>query len=419
MIRYLRSTKSLTNTLALFFIGISVAIGVIAFCVFSLAIHWSEDRMGERRALLDRDIAVERFIAGEQGKITVDVLTDAYNDISLVPSDYREFIHQHEHYLGEVELKDKPTSRMVYKGAYTHNGKSYDIILLSRIDNVEFGLDEIIYSSLIVVALVTTLMCIFGTLLYRLSIQLIEPVNEIAEQLENHSGNSENEFTISTEAAVEFQTLTERLNQYRTDLNLALKREQAFARYASHELRTPLTVVKGAGKLLARTEQNDFSQRQIHRIDNATEQMITMVDALLSLVRYERNADNAPLREIPHNELHTIVADNSIQADEKDVTIKLNISSTPTVRATPPVMNMIIGNLIRNAIAATAKGEVTIDVSDTMLTITDDGPGLTNEPNLNGHGLGLLIVEDLSQRYQWQFRLRSHPDRGCIASIEF
>ena len=418
MIGFFRSTKSLTNSLALFFIGISFAVGVIAFCLFYFAIHWSEDRMGERRILLDRDIAIERFIKGEQGKIEVDLLTDAYNNFDLVPANYAKYLHHSESYLGEVE-PEGDSSQMVYKGSYTDKGKSYDIILLSRIDNVEFGLDEFIYSSLIVVTLVTSLMCIFGTLLYRLSIQLIEPVNEIAEQLENHSGNSENVFTISTEAAVEFQTLTERLNQYRTDLNLALKREQAFARYASHELRTPLTVVKGAGKLLGRTEQNDYNQRQIHRIDNATEQMITMVDALLSLVRYERNTDDVPLRKIPNDELHTIVADNSIQASEKDVTIRLNISSTPTVRATPPVMNMVIGNLIRNAIAATGKGEVTIDISDTMLTITDDGPGLTNEPNLSGHGLGLLIVEDLSQRYQWQFSLQSHPERGCVANIKF
>lgn len=337
MIGFFRSTKSLTNSLALFFIGISFAVGVIAFCLFYFAIHWSEDRMGERRILLDRDIAIERFIKGEQGKIEVDLLTDAYNNFDLVPANYAKYLHHSESYLGEVE-PEGDSSQMVYKGSYTDKGKSYDIILLSRIDNVEFGLDEFIYSSLIVVTLVTSLMCIFGTLLYRLSIQLIEPVNEIAEQLENHSGNSENVFTISTEAAVEFQTLTERLNQYRTDLNLALKREQAFARYASHELRTPLTVVKGAGKLLGRTEQNDFNQRQIHRIDNATEQMITMVDALLSLVRYERNTDDVPLRKIPNDELHTIVADNSIQASEKDVTIRLNISSTPTVRATPPVM---------------------------------------------------------------------------------
>ncbi|MGF1910614.1 HAMP domain-containing histidine kinase [Vibrio kasasachensis] len=419
MIRILHSTKSLTNSLALFFIGISMVIGIITFSVFSLAVHWSEDRMGERRVLLDRDIAIEKYIAGGKGKIKIDVLTDAYNDDALIPIEYINYLKGYETYLGEVELDNGTISRMVYKGSYTHKGKNHTIILLSRIDNVEFGFDEIVYSSLIVVAIISILMCVFGTLLYRLSIQLIEPLNGIAEQLENHTGNSDHAFTIPPEAADEFQILIERLNQYRTELNLALKREQAFARYASHELRTPLTVVKGASKLLTRTELNTFSQRQIKRIDGATNQMITMVDALLSLVRYERNIDDAPIRTVSNSEFETIVADNSTQASDKEITIQLIISSTPTIRATPPVMHMIIGNLIRNAIAATAQGEVTINVSNTMISIIDDGPGLASKPDSNGHGLGLLIVDDLCQRYQWKFSLVNHQERGCIASIEF
>lgn len=419
MKRILRSTQSLTSSLAAFFIGISVIIGVIAFTVFALAIHWSEDRMGERRALLDRDIAIERFIAGENGKINIDVLTDAYNDVSLVPEDYRQFLTDHENFLGEIELDHLDDSRMVYKGSYSHKGKSYDVILLSRIDNVEFDLDEIVYSSLIVVTIVSLLMFIFGTVLYRLSIRLIEPLNDIAQQLESHSGNSESEFSISKEAAEEFQILTERLNQYRTDLNLALKREQAFARYASHELRTPLTVVKGASKLLARKEQTEFNQRQIERIDGATSQMITMVDALLGLVRYERNADDVPLREVTLQELQTIVADNSMQARDKQLDIELNTESLPALKAAPAVLNMVIGNLIRNAIAATAKGKITIDVNQQRISITDQGAGLKSTPNTEGHGLGLLIVDDLSRRYGWQFQLANHAQKGCVATITF
>ncbi|WP_114766240.1 sensor histidine kinase [Vibrio rhodolitus] len=419
MKRLLRSTQSLTSSLAAFFISISILIGIVAFTVFALAIHWSEDRMGERRALLDRDIAVERFIGGETGKIKIDVLTDAYNDLSLVPNEYRQFLTNHDTYLGEVEMDHLQISRMVYKGTYSHNGKSYDLVLLSRIDNVEFDLDEIVYSSLIVVTIVSILMCIFGTVLYRLSIRLIEPLNDIAKQLESHSGNSESEFSISAEAAEEFQILTERLNQYRTDLNLALKREQAFARYASHELRTPLTVVKGANKLLARKEQSDFNQRQIERIDSATSQMITMVDALLSLVRYERNVDDLPLRQITSTELETIVSDNSIQARDKQLKVRLEVESLPTLKAAQPVLNMVVGNLIRNAIAATAQGEITIWVTEQQISIIDDGPGLNATPSADGHGLGLLIVDDLSQRYEWQFSLTNHPTRGCVASISF
>lgn len=82
-------------------------------------------------------------------------------------------------------------------------------------------------------------------------------------------------------------------------------------------------------------------------------------------------------------------------------------------------MNMILGNLIRNAIAASAEGEITIDLSEQQLVIIDDGPGLSETPNADGHGLGLLIVDDLSQRYGWSFELENHPRRGCSARILF
>lgn len=419
MMRQLSSTQSLTGRLAFFFIGISVTMGLLTFIVFFLALHWSEDRVSERRILLDKNIAIERFIAGEDGQIKVDVLTTAYNDIALLPDTYRHYLENKQDYLGEVEFNHDPESRMVYKGYYTLNGKVKDVVLLSTIDSVEFSLDEIAYSGIIVVSIVSLLMFLFGTLLYRLSVRLIEPLKGIAEQLAHQSGNSESAFTISNEAAEEFQVLTQRLNQYRTDLNLALKREQTFARYASHELRTPLTILKGAGTLLTRTEQPEFNQRQIARIKNATNQMSTMVDALLGLVRYERNTNNNPLRIITQNELHAIVLDNSSQANDKDLNVNLIIDSLPQVQASPPVVNMILGNLIRNAIAASAKGEITINVTDKMIEITDDGPGLNSQPDQDGHGLGLLIVDDLSRRYQWQFELYNHATRGCVASITF
>ena len=144
-----------------------------------------------------------------------------------------------------------------------------------------------------------------------------------------------------------------------------------------------------------------------------------MIDALLSIVRYERNLDDAPLRNIEEAELQSIVDANSFQATEKSIAIQLTISGLPTVRATPAVMNMILGNLIRNAIAATTEGEITIDVSEQQLVIVDDGPGLSETPYIEGHGLGLLIVDDLSQHYGWSFELENHSSRGCSARILF
>lgn len=80
---FLSSTRTLTGRLALFFTTISCIIGVIISMIFMFSLDWSEDRVGERLILIDRDTAVERFLNGEKGMIEIDSLTKAYNDLSV------------------------------------------------------------------------------------------------------------------------------------------------------------------------------------------------------------------------------------------------------------------------------------------------------------------------------------------------
>ncbi|WP_434565978.1 HAMP domain-containing sensor histidine kinase [Vibrio chagasii] len=415
ILNVLTSTKTLTGRLALFFGLMAVIVSAFVYVVFIAALYLSEDRVGERRILIDRNYAVGLFQAGESGELRIDELTIAYNDPALIPADYYKLIKGKENFLGEVG--QEPNSRMVYVGEYTDQGKTYPIILLSEIDRVEFEVSELVYATTFVLTLLSILIFSFGALLYRLSKRLIEPFNSLSEQLE--SNNLNQEFGVTDDAAVEFRQLTDQLNQYRREINSLVKREQAFARYASHELRTPLTVARGANKLLIRSDTTEFQSRQVERIDDAIVQMSEMVDALLGLVRYERNSDDAPLRLFSQQELEAIVSKSTSQASEKEVEISLIVESEPTIQATSAIMNMLIGNLLRNAIAATNLGTVTITLSQNSITIEDQGEGLQDQYNPNGHGLGLLIVDYLCQRYHWDFKLFNRSCGGCTAQITF
>ncbi|ANP76210.1 two-component sensor histidine kinase [Vibrio crassostreae 9CS106] len=413
----LTSTKTLTGRLAVFFGLMAVIVSAFVYVVFITALYLSEDRVGERRILIDRNYAVGLFQSGESGELRIDDLTIAYNDLSYLPKKYLKYIEGKENFIGEVG--EDPESRMVYVGEYTHEGRTHPIVLLSEIDRVELSVFELVYATTFVLALLSILIFSFGALLYRLSKRLIEPFNSLSEQLESNKLNLNEEFGVNDDAAVEFRQLTDQLNQYRREINSLVKREQAFARYSSHELRTPLTVARGANKLLLRSETTEFQSRQVERIDEAIVQMSEMVDALLGLVRYERNSDDAPLRLFSQQELEAIVSKNSLQADEKQVEITLQVQSEPTIQATSAIMNMLVGNLLRNAIAATNSGTVTVTLSEQSIVIEDQGEGLQEQYNPNGHGLGLLIVDDLCQRFHWDFELVNRNSGGCTARIAF
>ena len=417
--RFLSSTKTITGRLAVFFTLISIVLGAVTFMVFIAALQWSEDQIGERRLLIDRDEATERFIKGENGEIKIDALTMAYNDIHLLPNPYQSFAIGKESFLGEVGKRLDPLPHMMYIGHYFIDGKKMPLFLLTQADQVGLNHDDFIFSGTIVVSLVTMLMLLFFALLYRLSKRLIEPLNNIARQLEQQSGEAELPFEISSGAAIEFRTLTKQLNTYRSDIQLLIKREQAFSRYASHELRTPLTIIKGSSDLLTKSKPSTFQDKQIKRINSASYQMATMVDALLSLVQYERDKSDIESRTFSQQELQNIVQQNSAQAIDKNIDVQISVESEPKIHASSAVVNMILGNLLRNAIAATNAGKVTITLSQSALMVTDEGQGMTQTPNAEGHGLGLLIVDDLCQRFGWTFSLKNREQQGCQATILF
>ncbi|MDV5051923.1 HAMP domain-containing sensor histidine kinase [Vibrio sp. T13N] len=415
--RLFNNTQSLTGRLELFFLLVSVVIGLLCFALVSGALLWSEDRVGERRIMIDKKEAIEHFRNHpDSGIIKLDLLTTAYNDINLVPELYQPFIQDKKYFLAEVA--DEPDTRMIYMSTYTQDGEEHPIILISLIDEIEITSNEFMFVLVMVLAVVIGLLLIFGSLLSRLSLRLIEPVSALKTQLDRHQGDTTQKFVVPEGSANEFQTLANQLNEYRHQINQVIKREQAFARYASHELRTPLTVMKGSSSLLARSPSTSFQERQIGRIQDATQQMSTMVDALLGLVRYERNTDDSPVRTISEQELHNIVALSQAQADEKSLEFNVQIWGHPQTKATTAVLNITLSNLIRNGIAATSAGTIHITMTDTTLSVRDEGEGFSSVPDAEGHGLGLMIVDDLCRRYGWQFTIDTHPNDGCVATID-
>ncbi|MFH4454634.1 HAMP domain-containing sensor histidine kinase [Vibrio alginolyticus] len=415
--RLFNNTQSLTGRLELFFLLVSVVIGLLCFALVSGALLWSEDRVGERRIMIDKKEAIEHFRNHpDSGIIKLDLLTTAYNDINLVPELYQPFIQDKKYFLAEVA--DEPDTRMIYMSTYTQDGEEHPIILISLIDEIEITSNEFMFVLVMVLAVVIGLLLIFGSLLSRLSLRLIEPVSALKTQLDRHQGDTTQKFVVPEGSANEFQTLANQLNEYRHQINQVIKREQAFARYASHELRTPLTVMKGSSSLLARSPSTSFQERQIGRIQDATLQMSTMVDALLGLVRYERNTDDSPVRTISEQEIHNIVALSQAQADEKSLEFNVQILGHPQTKATTAVLNITLSNLIRNGIAATSAGTIHITMTDTTLSVRDEGEGFSSVPDAEGHGLGLMIVDDLCRRYGWQFTIDTHPNDGCVATID-
>lgn len=213
----------------------------------------------------------------------------------------------------------------------------------------------------------------------------------------------------------------------------AAAREWDFAHAASHELRTPLTVIRVAGDLLAQdTALSEASQRSLARIQVAAEAMETILDALLLLARSEHCAleyVTFPVAELVAQEVERIRP--LLQA--KHLRLQISEAATPVLHAPRRVLQVMLGNVLDNAVRFTDSGEVRIRIESDRVQVEDTGIGMDDQTlqracapfycardgEHGGPGLGLSVAHRLGQRCGWLLLLESDPSRGTRASIVF
>jgi len=105
------------------------------------------------------------------------------------------------------------------------------------------------------------------------------------------------------------------------------------------------------------------------------------------------------------------------------------------VLATEKIIDIVLGNLLRNALTYTKNGEVTVTLQADSVEVKDSGMGMSErelasafEPfyraessreATKGHGLGLSIVRRLANQFGWQISAVSRPAEGTSVTIRF
>ena len=99
------------------------------------------------------------------------------------------------------------------------------------------------------------------------------------------------------------------------------------------------------------------------------------------------------------------------------------------------IVEIVLGNLLRNALNYTTNGKVDVYITDTEVRVQDTGVGMSQEQLENafkpfyradesrgvtgGHGLGLSIVKRLVHRWGWSISVHSTPGEGTAVVVRF
>ncbi|MES2323990.1 MAG: ATP-binding protein [Pseudomonadota bacterium] len=214
--------------------------------------------------------------------------------------------------------------------------------------------------------------------------------------------------------------LVQELNLLFGRVKTAFDAQQNFVADAAHELRTPLAALKLQALSLERADSGEARAVAIGRLTAGIERATRLVEQLLVLARQEATAAGSgtaqpvDLAELARRNL----ADLAGAAQAAQIDLGLQRADQATIDGQPEALNILMRNLIDNAIKYTPAGgridvHVTREGEGAVLAVEDSGPGIPVEERervfdrfyriagseANGSGLGLAIIKAIAERH--------------------
>lgn len=226
-----------------------------------------------------------------------------------------------------------------------------------------------------------------------------------------------------------------------TDKEQAESMRREFTSNVSHELKTPLQSITGRAELLLNglVKEQD-RQGFIEQIYSESKRMITLVEDIIRLSSLEENSDFvfeqvdlwANVRETAY----------SLKSQAEKASVYLSVDGSPiTILAVPRLVNVVIYNLVDNAIKYNkTQGSVFITVKEehlqAILQVKDTGIGIPYEAqervferfyrvdksrskSVGGTGLGLSIVKHACKILGAEIEMNSTLGEGTTINVIF
>ena len=182
----------------------------------------------------------------------------------------------------------------------------------------------------------------------------------------------------------EVKKQTKELHKQKQTVESLLARKNELFANVSHEFRTPLTLILGPVNNLLKSPLRSDDIKSLQMVNRNANRLLTMIEQLLQLAKINDHENITFIPQQVHPNVETIVASFQGLADVKNITLKLDRNDEAAINATQDVLDIVMGNLISNAIKYTqVGGTVTVNSYklDKHLTIevTDTGCGLDKQ----------------------------------------
>ncbi len=273
--------------------------------------------------------------------------------------------------------------------------------------------------------------------------QALRPIRSIIGQVDQITFTNLNERLNDSGSKDELSSLTATFNSMLERIEGSLAMQRNFVANASHELRTPLTAIQGQLEVVllkSRSEQEyrDKIQSVLDDIRNLT----GIANRLLMLAQADSEYAARLFKPIPLVDvLWQCQADIQKRQPKAVIHITLDDDLTQAEDLQVPGNEQLLGtvftNLIENAIKFSHRKEVFVDLKGNghsiLVAVRDEGIGIpeaemeqvfqpffrsSNAQQINGHGIGLSLVERILRLHNGKIKVQSKEGRGTTFTVQ-
>ena len=297
----------------------------------------------------------------------------------------------------------------------TLQGTTYKIITRSsEVRTHEFIIAILLSVGVVIILLIITLFFVST----HIANFAWKPFYSNLEILKNFSVENDKPIELKESEIDEFKELNTSLKKLTEKLRSDFTNLKEFTDNASHEMQTPLAIMQSKLEYLMQSENlKNEEKKLIGDVYSASKRLSKLNKTLLTLSKIENqqysHMEDISLNDVVNNQLE--MYEDFIEA--KNITLNKKLSLGVTIKANPILIEMVISNLLGNAIKHTENGGV-LDVvtNDLFISISNSGKPLSSDSDSifqrfkkestspESFGLGLAIVKKVCEVHNWKIK---------------
>jgi two-component system OmpR family sensor kinase len=431
----------LSAWLALSILAMALAAGLFSyFSAFQWALEFQDDQLRQVAALINRhDLPtgpekIHEVVPGTDpdSELIVRVLPPpgsppqlSKGDTLIFPSDLSEGL-QTVTMVGEIW-------RLYVK---TLNAGTRIAVAQQTASRDEVAHDSAIRTLTPFIFLIPILLLLVGMLVR----DTFTPIKQLASDID---GRAEHDLhPVSAEnLPSEIRPFVVAINRLLSRVASSVAAQRRFIADAAHELRSPMTALSLQVERLSSTEMPAPAQKRLNTLRTGVQRTRLLLDQLLAMAQAQeiipKNFKPISLWKI----LRGVIEDAMPLAETKHIDLGVTEKSDALVAAREIDLQVLIKNLVENAIRYTPPGgtvnlSVQADEHHVTLLVEDTGPGIPEEERervfdpfyrilgseTEGSGLGLSIVKKIAVRISAVIRLEdntAHNASGLRVVVRF